>query len=116
MRVFKPVPPPAPQSKIDIDPQKLQAIRDGLWMAVNVPGGTGITARIDGRDVAGKTGSAQVISTPDGWPRAPTRTCATTAGSSSSRRATIRDRRRRVRRAPRIRGGNAARISHHACR
>ena len=32
---WKPVPPPPPQSKIDIDPEKLQAIRDGLWMVVN---------------------------------------------------------------------------------
>jgi penicillin-binding protein 2 len=58
---WKPVPPPPPQSKIDIDPQKLQAIRDGLWMVVNAAG-TGGTARIAGHDVSGKTGSAQVIS------------------------------------------------------
>ncbi len=58
---WKPVPPPPPQSKVDIDPQKLQAIRDGLWMVVNA-GGTGGRARIPGHDVAGKTGTAQVIS------------------------------------------------------
>jgi penicillin-binding protein 2 len=58
---WKPVPAPAPQSKVDIDPGKLQAIRDGLWMVVNA-GGTGGRARIDGYDVSGKTGSAQVIS------------------------------------------------------
>jgi penicillin-binding protein 2 len=46
---------------LDVDPQKLQAIRDGLWMVVNA-GGTGGRARITGKDVAGKTGTAQVIS------------------------------------------------------
>jgi penicillin-binding protein 2 len=58
---WKPVPPPAPQSKVEIDPEKLQAIRDGLWMVVN-SGGTGNRAKIVGKDVSGKTGSAQVIS------------------------------------------------------
>jgi penicillin-binding protein 2 len=58
---WKPVPTPAPQSKVDIDPDKLQAIRDGLWMVVN-SGGTGNRARVAGKDVSGKTGSAQVIS------------------------------------------------------
>jgi penicillin-binding protein 2 len=58
---WKAVPPPPPQSKIDIDPDKLQAIRDGLWMVVNQLG-TGGRARLVGYDVAGKTGSAQVIS------------------------------------------------------
>jgi penicillin-binding protein 2 len=58
---WRPVPPPPPQSTIDVDPEKLQAIRDGLWLVVN-GAGTGTTARIAGRDVAGKTGSAQVIS------------------------------------------------------
>ncbi len=58
---WKAVPAPAPQSRVDIDPAKLQAIRDGLWMVVN-GSGTGGTARIAGRDVSGKTGSAQIIS------------------------------------------------------
>jgi penicillin-binding protein 2 len=55
------VPPPPVQSKVDMDPEKLQAIRDGLWMVVN-GGGTGTRARIPDHDVSGKTGSAQVIS------------------------------------------------------
>ena len=59
---WKPVAPPAPQGKIDIKPEVLQAIHDGMWMAVNEPGGTGGAAKITGHDVAGKTGTAQVIS------------------------------------------------------
>jgi len=58
---WKPVPEPPPQSRVDIDPEKLQAIRDGLWMVVNA-GGTGNRAKVAGEDVSGKTGSAQVIS------------------------------------------------------
>jgi penicillin-binding protein 2 len=59
---WKPAPVPAPQSKVTIDPEKLQAIKDGMWMAVNEPGGTGGAAKILGHDVSGKTGTAQVIS------------------------------------------------------
>jgi penicillin-binding protein 2 len=58
---WKPVPTPAPKAKIDIKPSVLQAVRDGLWMVVNEHG-TGGKARIEGKDVSGKTGTAQVIS------------------------------------------------------
>src|SRR5215472_10157653 len=58
---WKPVTSPPPKSTTTIDPEILKAIRDGLWMVVNAAG-TGGTARIQGHDVSGKTGSAQVIS------------------------------------------------------
>lgn len=49
-----------PRGQFFIEPDSLQAIRDGLWMVVN-GNGTGGNARIVGRDVAGKTGTAQLI-------------------------------------------------------
>ena len=82
--------PPPMRSQLTLTPDHLQAVRDGLWLAVNGAGTSG-RARIDGMDVSGKTGTSQVISKEGkaaaagkGW------TCATTAGSSSSRRRTIR--------------------------
>jgi penicillin-binding protein 2 len=112
---WKPVPPPPPQSKIDVDPAKMQAIRDGLWMVVNAAG-TGGTARIVGHDVSGKTGSAQVISN-----------TGRAAANARSTNKNLRDHGWFVFFAPRdnpkiagvvfaehgIHGGNAARITHH---
>jgi penicillin-binding protein 2 len=58
---WKDVVAPEPQSVVQMTPDMLQAIRDGLWMVVNAAG-TGRNARILNRDVCGKTGTAQVIS------------------------------------------------------
>jgi penicillin-binding protein 2 len=55
------VPTPPSRSEFRMRPDVLQAVRDGLWMVVNAAG-TGGRARIEGKDVSGKTGTAQVIS------------------------------------------------------
>jgi len=59
---MKPVPSPPPQSQVEVTAEKLQAIRDGMWLVVNGGAGTARRAMIPGKDVCGKTGTAQVIS------------------------------------------------------
>ncbi len=61
-RGWKPAVPPSPRSSLLIKPDHLQAVRDGLWLAVNGPQGTAQRLRLGGKDVVGKTGTAQVIS------------------------------------------------------
>jgi penicillin-binding protein 2 len=56
-----PAPAPPPLSTADMKASTVKALHDGLWMAVNAAG-TGGRARVQGRDVSGKTGTAQVIS------------------------------------------------------
>ncbi len=58
---WEPVAAPAVADRVKFRPDTLAALRDGLWMVVNAAG-TGSRARVVGRDVAGKTGTAQVIS------------------------------------------------------
>jgi penicillin-binding protein 2 len=58
---WEPTPIPAVADTVAFKPDTLAALREGLWMAVNAAG-TGGRARIVGRDVSGKTGTAQVIS------------------------------------------------------
>ena len=52
---------PSPYLPFVMKPETVSAVRDGLWLAVNGAGTAG-RGRIAGRDVAGKTGTAQVIS------------------------------------------------------
>jgi penicillin-binding protein 2 len=52
---------PAAAAPVTLKAATVSAVHDGLWMAVNEAGTAG-RARIAGRDVAGKTGTAQVIS------------------------------------------------------
>jgi penicillin-binding protein 2 len=112
---WKPVPAPPAKSEVEIDPEKLEAIRDGMWQVVNTPHGTGIYARVDGHDVVGKTGSSQLISA-QGRARAADKTA-----------RNLRDNGWFVFFAPKedpkiagvvflehgIHGGNAARVAHH---
>jgi penicillin-binding protein 2 len=59
--VWKPVPAPQVANRVAFRPETLAALHDGLWMVVNAAG-TGGRARLPGRNIAGKTGTAQVIS------------------------------------------------------
>jgi penicillin-binding protein 2 len=58
---WTPAQTPPPLSNVDMKDSTVKALHDGLWMAVNAAGTAG-RARIAGRDVSGKTGTAQVIS------------------------------------------------------
>ncbi|MBI3756278.1 MAG: penicillin-binding protein 2 [Deltaproteobacteria bacterium] len=61
----------APQEigRVPVSPENLKILQDGLKGVVNENGGTGWTARVPGVDVAGKTGTAQVIRLKDNTPR-----------------------------------------------
>ncbi|HEX7831223.1 MAG TPA: penicillin-binding protein 2 [Thermoanaerobaculia bacterium] len=55
--------------EVPLSPKALQEVRQGLWDVVNAQGGTGANARVEGLNVAGKTGSVQVIAY-SGWIKA----------------------------------------------
>ena len=58
---WEPFAAPSPRSTVRLKQSTVKALRDGLWLAVNGAGTAG-RARIEGGDVVGKTGTAQVIS------------------------------------------------------
>ncbi|MCX7974885.1 MAG: penicillin-binding protein 2 [Candidatus Aminicenantes bacterium] len=49
------------RTSINLKPDYFETIIEGMWLSVN-QGGTGHLAMVDGFDVCGKTGSAQIIS------------------------------------------------------
>ena len=55
--------------EIKLSAPALNAVRRGLWQVVNAEGGTGSNARVEGLNIAGKTGSVQVIAY-SGWIKA----------------------------------------------
>ena len=58
---WEPAPGQPPASLVPMSPETVETVRTGLWNVVN-RAGTGRRGRILGRDVIGKTGTAQVIS------------------------------------------------------
>jgi penicillin-binding protein 2 len=57
---------PEKKAVLPVSQENIQLLKKALWGVVNEQGGTGGQARIAGRDVAGKTGTAQVIGMPAG--------------------------------------------------
>jgi penicillin-binding protein 2 len=55
-------PPSNSTMRFPLHESTVQAVTDGMWGVVNEPGGTGAGARCQGLSVAGKTGTAQVVS------------------------------------------------------
>jgi len=51
---------------VHVGEETLAFMRETLWGAVNAPNGTGWRARVQGFDVAGKTGTAQVVQRREG--------------------------------------------------
>ncbi len=53
--------PPRKRKSLNAKKENLEAIQKGLWMTANVDGGTAYAHRFEGVEVAGKTGTAQVV-------------------------------------------------------
>jgi penicillin-binding protein 2 len=52
------------RSLLPIDPRHIEILRNALWGVVNEPGGTGHALKRKEADVAGKTGTSQVVGLP----------------------------------------------------
>src|SRR4030095_13226485 len=51
-----------PPKRVPLDEEALRAVRGGMWAVVNEPGGTAYgSARLPGVEIAGKSGTVQVI-------------------------------------------------------
>lgn len=46
---------------IAVDPQAISFVREAMWAVVNEKHGTGLSVRLQGIDIAGKTGTVQVV-------------------------------------------------------